>query len=75
MCGGTALCGISVCDVPYAWGLEDVPVGLWVSTNAGGHIGVVDGSLLTLERLCRQFWETQMKRQRQRRRQWQRYGE
>jgi hypothetical protein len=75
MCGGAALCGISVCDIPYSWGLEDIPVGLLVNTNAGEDIGVVDGLLLTLERLCRQFWETQMKRQRRRRRQWQCYGE
>lgn len=42
MCGGAALGGISVCDVPYAGSLEDVPVSVLVSTNAGEAIGVVD---------------------------------
>ena len=42
MCGGAALGGVSVCDVPYAGSLEDVPVGFLVSTNAGEIIGIVE---------------------------------
>jgi hypothetical protein len=42
MCGGAALCGVSVCNILYAWGLEDVPVMSSVSTTASKDIGIVD---------------------------------